>query len=388
MSATTNPGIDQAALIATLQGNYEAEMVGAATYRALADREPDARRADVIRRMAVNEEQHAARWTERLQQLSGSIPDGPFTSRPEIMLSAQISSIDNALRKLEVTEDADVKKYQSQAKQFNDPATVAIIDDLVKDEQNHQQSLATMAGPAPEAQSRLAAILHGEKHVSTGSWIGDAIYGINDGLGSVFGIVSGVSGATGGSHFVLVAGLAGMVASAVSMGSGAYLAAKSEAEVHVAEIARERKEVQDHPAEEIEELVLFYELKGLSNEDAHYLVDRIAKDPERLLAAIAQEELGLSEKTSPNAWRSAIVGSVSTAIGAFIPVIPFFFLQGAAAIVAAAVISLIAHFVVGAAKSLITTRSWWASGLEMTVVGVLAGVVTFIVGVVTGPLAN
>ena len=287
-----------------------------------------------------------------------------------------------------MTEDADVKKYQSQAKQFNDPATVAIIDDLVKDEQNHQQSLATMAGPAPEAQSRLAAILHGEKHVSTGSWIGDAIYGINDGLGSVFGIVSGVSGATGGSHFVLVAGLAGMVASAVSMGSGAYLAAKSEAEVHVAEIARERKEVQDHPAEEIEELVLFYELKGLSNEDAHYLVDRIAKDPERLLAAIAQEELGLSEKTSPNAWRSAIVGSVSTAIGAFIPVIPFFFLQGAAAIVAAAVISLIAHFVVGAAKSLITTRSWWASGLEMTVVGVLAGVVTFIVGVVTGPLAN
>ena len=338
--------------------------------------------------MAANEEQHAVRWTERLNQLSGSIPAGPFTARAEILLSAQISSIDNALRKLEASEDADVKKYQDQAQKFTDPMTVAIINDLVKDEQGHRQSLETMAGPTRDPQTLLSAILRGEKHASTGSWIGDAIYGINDGLGSVFGIVSGVSGATGGSHFVLIAGLAGMVASAVSMGSGAYLAAKSEGEVHEAEIARERQEVLNNPAEEIEELILYYELKGLSNDDARYLVERIAKDPERLLAAIAQEELGLSEKTTPNVWRSAIVGSVSTAIGAFIPVIPFFFLEGTAAIVAAAVISLVAHFVVGAAKSLITTRTWWASGLEMTMVGVLAGVVTFVVGVITGPLAN
>ena len=214
MTVTTKTEVDQAALISALQHNYEAEMVGAATYRALADRESDARRADIIRRMGANEEQHAARWTERLQQLSGSIPAGPFTPRAEIMLSAQVSSIDHALRKLEATEDADVKKYQGQALRFNDPATVAIITDLVKDEQGHRQSLEAMAGPVRDPQSRLTAILTGEKHASTGSWIGDAIYGINDGLGSVFGIVSGVSGATvssGTSHFVLIAGLAGMV---------------------------------------------------------------------------------------------------------------------------------------------------------------------------------
>lgn len=387
MSALINSETDTTALISALQRNFEAEMIGAATYRALAEREADSRRANIIRRMADNEEQHAVRWTERLQQLNGAIPAGPFAPRTEILLSAQVSSIDNALRKLEASEDADIKKYQAQAQQFSDAPTVAILNALIHDEQTHRMSLETLAGPANDPQSILTSMLRGETHASTGSWIGDAIYGINDGLGSVFGIVSGVSGATGGSHVVLVAGLAGMVASAVSMGSGAYLAAKSEGEVHEAEMARERKELQDHPEEEIEELVLYYELKGLSNDDARYLVERIAKDPERLLAAIAQEELGLSDKTTPNVWRSAVVGSLSTAIGAFIPVIPFFFLEGTTAILVAALISLIAHFIVGAAKSLITTRSWWASGLEMTMVGVLAGVVTFAVGVLTAPLA-
>jgi len=379
---------DLQTLIAALQRNYRAEMEGAATYQALADKEKDLSRATIIRKMAENETQHAKRWATRMGELGVPLPDEAFKPRAEIMLSAQVSSIDNALRKLEATEEADVKEYLSQADRLGDPATAAIIADLVKDEQRHAASLNTMAGPARDPRTILNGILRGEAHVSTGGWIGDAIYGINDGLGSVFGIVSGVSGATGGSHVVLLAGIAGMVASAVSMGSGAYLAAKSEGEVHEAELARERKEIAENPEEEIEELVLFYQLKGLTEEDSRFIVERIAKDPDKLLVASAQDELGLSDKTTPNPRQSAIVGSVSTAIGAFIPVIPFFFLQGTTAIIVAAITSLAAHFIVGAAKSLITTRSWWASGLEMTIVGVLAGVVTYGVGIVIAPLAG
>jgi len=375
-------------LIETLKRNYEAEMEGAATYRALAQREKDSRRADVIRRMADNEEQHAARWATRLKELGAELPPGPFKPLRSIMLSARASSIDNALRKLEAGENATVEDYQNQSATLGDAGLSAITTDLIKDEQHHAQSLQAMVTNPRDPQSRLTAMMRGEKHASTGSWIGDAIYGVNDGLGSVFGIVSGVSGATGGSHVVLLAGLAGMVASAVSMGSGAYLAAKSEAEIYEAELGRERKEIKDNPQEELEELVLFYELKGLSEEDSRFLAERVAQDPERLLAVLAQEELGLHKDTQPNPWRSGVTASISTAIGAFIPIIPFFFLQGTAAILLAAVISLAAHFAVGAAKSLITTRSWWASGLEMTIVGVLSGIVTYGVGVIAGPLAG
>ncbi len=115
----------------------------------------------------------------------------------------------------------------------------------------------------------LDIILHRESwHRHGGGWIGQAIYGANDGLGSVFGIVTGVAGATAGGPAVLIAGLAGMLASALSMGSGAYLATKTEREVQEAELRRERRELQTHPEEEEEELAFFYQLKGVPEDEA------------------------------------------------------------------------------------------------------------------------
>jgi VIT1/CCC1 family predicted Fe2+/Mn2+ transporter len=221
------------------------------------------------------------------------------------------------------------------------------------------------------------------------SWIGDAIYGVNDGLGAIFGIVSGVSGATlGNSRFVLIAGLAGMIASALSMGSGAYLAAKSEREIYEAEFAREREAVEYNEAEARELLSLSYQVRGLSAEEADRFVSRIAERKEQLVAALARERLNVSEEGLSKPWVSAASGALSTAVGAFIPVLPFFFMAGLPAIVVAAIISLIAHFAVGAAKSLITIRSWWSSGLEMTFVGALEGIVTYVVGVGIGHISG
>ena len=131
-------------------------------------------------------------------------------------------------------------------------------------------------------------------------------------------------------------------------------------------------------------LSLYYQVKGLPEEDAHHMVNHIAKDPDQLLRALASERLGSSEEALSDPMVSALSGALSTAVGAAIPIIPFFFMQGLPAVIAAAIISLIAHFAVGAAKSLITVRSWWSSGLEMTVVGALEGAVTYGIGILLG----
>jgi VIT1/CCC1 family predicted Fe2+/Mn2+ transporter len=119
-------------------------------------------------------------------------------------------------------------------------------------------------------------------------------------------------------------------------------------------------------------------------DDADDVVDHIARDPEQMLGILARERLGTSEEALANPMVSACSGALSTAIGAFIPVVPFFFMEGIEAVVVAAIISLVAHFAVGAAKSLITVRSWWSSGLEMTLVGALEGAVTYGIGFLLG----
>jgi len=172
------------------------------------------------------------------------------------------------------------------------------------------------------------------------------------------------------------------------MGSGAYLAAKSEREVYEAELDRERKEIESNPEEEREEMELFYQLKGFSEAESKTLVSRIRQNPEQYLKTLAHEELGLSETSFPNPWKSLFSSMLSTALGAFIPLIPFFFMSGTAAVVASLSVSILAHFAVGAAKSLVTSRSWWASGLEMTVVGIIAGVITYVLGRLFGGIGG
>ena len=151
-------------------------------------------------------------------------------------------------------------------------------------------------------------------------------------------------------------------ASALSMGSGAYLSSKSEREVQEAELRRERTELQQNPEEEQEELALFYQLKGVPESEAKVLEGRLMAQPEAALRALGIEELGLSEQTYPNPWTSAISATLSTAAGAFIPIIPFFFTRGYSAILLSFAISTAAHFVIGAAKTVVTGLSPWRSG--------------------------
>lgn len=370
-------------LIAALNQNWQREVEGMRTYRELAEREKDQGRRRVLFKLAEAEERHAQKWERKLAELGAPAPQEKRTlgARLKGWTRRQVGT-EAALRHMEGEEDRDIARYEAQARALNDSEAQGMLREVRREEESHGRVIREIIKPIG-TQGMLDVMLRRERwHKRGGGWLGDAIYGANDGLGAVFGIVSGVAGATGSaSHIVLISGLAGMLASALSMGSGAYLATKSEREVYEAEIQRERGEIEEDPEEEQEELSLMYQLKGFTEEEATLLATRLSEQPEQFLRTMAHEELGLSEESFPNPWTSALSAMISTGVGAFIPIIPFFFLSGIPAIAAAAGVSLLAHFAVGAAKTVVTGRSWLSSGTEMTVVGAIEAVITFALGV-------
>jgi VIT1/CCC1 family predicted Fe2+/Mn2+ transporter/rubrerythrin len=371
--------------------NWRAEVETAQVYRDLAEREKDEKRKGILTRMAEAEERHAARWEQKLQDMGEPVPhlaDNPWT-RFKRRFTRELGT-DIAIRRMEAAEEKHEREFSAQREQAlaNEHDVQEFLRTSALEEKAHARALNVMTTPA-NPQNVLDTILKRERwHGRGGSWVADAIYGVNDGLGAVFGIVSGVAGATNNAqHVVLISGLAGMLASSLSMGAGAYLAVKSEREVYEAEIAREKAEVEENPEEEIEEMSLFYQLQGFAPEESQKMAERLAQDPEQMVHAMAQSELGLSAQHFGSPWTSSFSAALSTAIGAFIPIIPFFFMTGLAAVIAAFAISIVAHFLVGAVKSIITIRSWWASGLEMTVVGVIEAAVTYSLGLAFGAIS-
>src|SRR4051812_13164562 len=381
---------DKSETLEVIKRNWRAEVETAQVYRDLAGREKDEKRKGILIRMAEAEERHAARWEKKLVDMGQPVPQLRDTawSRFKRRFNRSLGT-DLAIRRMEAAEEKHEREFSAQRERTlaNEPDVQDFLRTSALEEKAHARALNAMAGP-PNPKNVLDTILKRERwHGRGGSWVADAIYGVNDGLGAVFGIVSGVAGATNNQqHFILISGLAGMIASSLSMGAGAYLAVKSESEVYEAEIAREKAEVDENPEEEIEEMALFYQLQGFSPEEAQRMAERLAESPDQLVQAMAQSELGLSEHRFPNPWKSSASAALSTAVGAFIPIVPFFFMTGLAAVATAFAVSIVAHFIVGAVKSLITLRSWWASGTEMTVVGVIEAVVTYGLGLAFGAL--
>jgi vacuolar iron transporter family protein len=391
-----------AEVTARLLKAWRGEIMAGSAYDLIAQRLP-AREADILRRMAEAESGHRTRLEARMHELGIAVPDPEGVRLPLwLRLQAKIAPVDRLLAAREAAEDEEVDDLYKRS--TGDTATDKLLREIRKEERSHSLAVqdirsgrdaggggpdAADAVPAPPsaplavpgAQTRLDRILGRENwHRTGGGWISGAIYGANDGLAAVFGIVAGVSGATGGSSSVLTAGLAGAIASALSMATGAYLAERSEAEVLAANVERERQEITEHPEEEKEELSLFYQLKGIDERTADELAERMAQHPEAMLQALATEEFGGAVGGGGNAAEAALAAGISTGVGAIVPVIPFMITTGSAAIIGAAIVSLVAHFMVGAAKSLVTLRSWWSAGLEMTLAGVIVGGATYLVG--------
>lgn len=215
---------DDNKLIEGLKQAWQMEVAGARTYRQLASREPNEEKQTILVLMAKAEDRHAARWASRLKELGASAPD--FRVKPGERFRRWLlvqTGTDCAVRSIEVTEDFSDTIYQQLLDEASEQQDKTALKKVQLEEKAHGKLLGEMSLPN-KPEGRLERILQGEKwHVRGSGWIGQAIYGMNDGLGAAFGLVSGVAGATSvNGEFVLLSGLAAAIASALSMGSGAY----------------------------------------------------------------------------------------------------------------------------------------------------------------------
>jgi vacuolar iron transporter family protein len=354
--------------------HLEDEADAAFLYRELAQAERDAGKADLYRKLAAVEDRHVEMWRKLLAE-NGHQVDPPAPSRGA-RLRAWVARRIGAgilLPMLLQEEGREVKGYLSLYRDSPDGAVGPTALTLAKESKEHAETLATMSGGRGEPWHKTGA----------GGFLRNVVYGFNDGLTANFGLVAGMIGAQGdlhtASHAVVVAGLAGMAADALSMGSSGYLAAKSEREVFEHEIAMEKEEIRLMPELEQEELSLVYQAKGVPAAQAEALADQIMQDPARALEEQVREELKIGEATS-TPMREAWVTGVATALGAFIPVAPLLLSRGPAAIWTSFGLAMISHFAVGGARSFFTGRGVVRSGMDMFLVGLGVAGIGYVIG--------
>jgi VIT1/CCC1 family predicted Fe2+/Mn2+ transporter len=353
--------------------HWQDEADAAFLYRALAGVEPDDHKRDVYSRLAAVEDRHVEIWAKVLTEHGR--PPRPFRPTARARLLAWLGRrfgpgflLPHLLRE----EGREVRGYLDLHRQTPTGAPgggEALL--LARESAEHATTLAGISGASGEPWHR----------TSSGGFLRNIVYGFNDGLTANFGLVAGVVGATATAQHqaIVVAGVAGLIADALSMGSSGYLAAKSEEEVYAHEIAMERDEIALMPEVERDELALIYESKGMAAGPAMELATQVMADPQRMLAEQVQEELGISDPhMSP--LREGWVTGLATAFGAVIPVFPFFVFTGVTAMVLSFVLAMASHFLVGAARSVFTGRSLLRSGFDMFVVGLGVAVVGYFVG--------
>jgi vacuolar iron transporter family protein len=240
-------------------------------------------------------------------------------------------------------------------------------------------------GPELEPPGPHADEPHAEGISSRLNWLRAAVLGANDGLVSNASLVMGVAGAELSGQSILVTGLAGLMAGSLSMALGEWLSVQSARELFEHQIGIEREELLAAPEEEAEELALIYQAKGLDPEQARALGKRLVQDHEAALDTLAREGLGIDpEELGGSAWVAAITSFLLFAVGAIIPVLAYFFVDGTTAVAISVVLSVIGLFAIGAAITIITGRNALVSGLRQVLFGVAASAITFGVGRLVG----
>ncbi|VVB99284.1 VIT family protein [uncultured archaeon] len=223
-----------------------------------------------------------------------------------------------------------------------------------------------------------------EKKRSGAGMLSDVILGGQDGLVNVLGIVLGVASATSDRFIVLIAGLVATFAESISMAAVAYTSTRAEQDHYRSELEQERWEIEHVPEVEEEEIRLIYMKKGFRGKELERMVKSITSNKELWLSVMMTEELGLAPIETQNPVRAAAIVGISATVGSVIPLVPFMLLSVGEAIIASLIISTIVLFAVGAYKAKITIGSWWKSGVEMAVIGMLAALTGWLIGKVLG----
>ena len=365
--------------LAQYVANWQDERNGAALYRALSELEPNPQLKSVYHRLGEAEERHSCFWEAKLRAARHPLPPFRLTWRTRtLILLAQRFGPAFVLPNLEPLEQLDRHKYDRQPE--------AQAGGLPQQEHSHARLLQAITGGSRAGLegSRIAQ-LEGRHRAIGGTALRAAVLGANDGLLSNFSLVMGVAGATGSGTSVLITGVAGVLAGACSMALGEWLSVQSARELYQRQLRVEQQEVSEFPAEEAEELTLIYQAKGLPEDEARSLARRLIADETTALDTLAREELGINPKEiGGSAWAAASASFCLFALGASIPVVPFFFLSGSWGVMVSAAFAAVALFGIGAGIALLTGRGVLYSGVRQVLFGVLAAGITFGLGRMLG----
>ncbi len=360
--------------------NLRDERESTALYRGLASLEKDERLAEVYRRMSEVEGRHAAVWADKLRDAKQPVPEDIPTTRVRMLLwMAKRFGVGTVLPMITSSERGASQAYDTQPE--------ARAAGMPAEERSHERVFnyllrTTKGGMAGSVLGQLEGRHRG---TSGGNALRAAVLGSSDGLTSNLSLVMGVAGASLQPHQILLTGLAGLLAGALSMAIGEWLSVQSARELYSRQISVEREELEQAPDEEREELSLIYQAKGLDAAAANDLAARIVADPATALDTLSREELGIDpSELGDSAWEAAIASFLLFAVGAIIPVIPFTFLAGLTAIAVSIGLSIVGLGLIGAGITLTTGSPLWKASGRQIIMGVAAALITFGLGRLVG----
>ena len=356
---------------------YLDECSSALLYKTMAEVEKDPRIAEVYSRISKTETEHAEHWKKQAADAGIILAEyqADWRTRTLVRLGKKFgtSMILPTLQGMEQTGQVDYSK-------------MAGASAMQSQERSHGRLLDQITGTITGGMSGGVLMqLEGRHRSAGGNALRAAVLGANDGLVSNLSLVMGVAGATLAGKGVLIAGVAGLLAGAISMALGEWLSVQSSRELYAHQIATEAEEIQTSPEEEAGELALIYESRGFDKETARSLADKVLSNKDTALDTLAREELGVNpEELGGSAWEAAITSFILFALGAIIPVAPFIFASGMTAVFISIGLSTIGLFALGAVITLFTGRTVLYSGFRMVIFGLLAAAVTFGIGRLIG----
>ncbi len=358
--------------------NLQGEIDGAALYQALADVEPNAKLGEVYRRLAVVEEAHAELWRKNLRGAGAEVPHlAPSLRTRTLAWLARHFGPAFVLPTINILERSGSSAYDTQPE--------AVMGGLAADERSHARLIGAITGAPGGLTGGSIARLEGRHRAMSGNALRAAVLGANDGLVSNLCLVMGMTGAGASEHVVLVTGLAGLVAGACSMAMGEWLSVNSSRELYAQQIATEAAELKAMPEEELEELILIYQAKGLTEAEARALAGRLMANKDTALDTLVREELGIDPKNlGGSPWAAAAWSFCLFALGAAVPVVPFFVFAGTATALVSIAAGTIALGLIGAATSLFTGRTALFSAARQIVIGAVSAAVTYGIGSLAG----
>ncbi len=355
-------------------------------YDALAKIEKDPARRSAFERIATSERRHAAIWEAKLISLGEQVPASkrPSWRVRQIALLARLfgtRAVSDMVKSLEGYEE----------RVYGAHGDVPEVTDIAADEAKHADiwreldtGKSSGAHRAALAETKAREPWHRAGNSGT---LRAIIFGVSDGLVSNAALVMGIAGAvtaSGQGSFVVLAGVAGLLAGAFSMAAGEYVSMRSQTELLERQIELERAELEAMPEEEEAEIAAIYRARGFPEEEAKSIAKRLMGDPKIALETLVREELGLDPEELGSPWGAALGSFFSFALGAFVPLLPFILLAGTDALFASIALTALALFSVGAAVSLLTGKSAIYTGLRQLAIGAAAAAITYAVGSLIG----